>query len=95
MSILSSESYPITSFLPSNNSFSPAMIETPFAERLGLSSDQVEGMKQKFAAMYPIRRVGKVSDTTAVCLFLASDEASFITGVLLPVDGGFLNAASF
>lgn len=75
-----------------NSNFSPAMIETPFFETSGRDLDE---LKKKFAPIYPIQRVGKVSDTTAACLYLASDESSFITGVCLPVDGGFLNAANY
>ena len=39
---------------------------------------------------HPIGRIGKPSEVAAAILFLASDEASFITGVILPVDGGYL-----
>ena len=35
------------------------------------------------------RRFGRVDDVAAAILYLASDEASFITGVALPVDGGY------
>ena len=70
--------------------FSPAVIETPFADKSGFD---VESMRKKQATIYPIRRIGNVSDTTAACLYLASDEASFITGINLPVDGGYLNAS--
>jgi NAD(P)-dependent dehydrogenase (short-subunit alcohol dehydrogenase family) len=38
----------------------------------------------------PIGRVGEASELTAAAVFLASDSASYITGVLLPVDGGLL-----
>lgn len=66
------------------------MIETPFIEKIGRD---VGEMRDKYAPMYPIRRVGNVSDTTAACLYLASDEASFITGINLNVDGGVCNAS--
>ncbi len=38
---------------------------------------------------YPIGRFGKTDDIGNACVFLASDEASWITGVILPVDGGY------
>jgi NAD(P)-dependent dehydrogenase (short-subunit alcohol dehydrogenase family) len=40
------------------------------------------------AARIPLRRIGLASDTAAVCAFLASDEASFITGEAINVSGG-------
>ena len=50
-------------------------------------------LMQALAPMHPIGRVGQVSDVAAAILFLASEEASFITGVDLPVDGGFTKSA--
>jgi NAD(P)-dependent dehydrogenase (short-subunit alcohol dehydrogenase family) len=40
--------------------------------------------------MHPMGRIGEPSEVAAAILFLASDEASFITGTILPVDGGYL-----
>jgi NAD(P)-dependent dehydrogenase (short-subunit alcohol dehydrogenase family) len=40
--------------------------------------------------MHPMGRIGEPSEVAAAILFLASDEASFITGAVLPVDGGYL-----
>ena len=39
--------------------------------------------------MTPMRRRGKVDEVVGVAIFLASDAASFITGTVLPVDGGW------
>lgn len=41
---------------------------------------------------HPMERIGAVTEVSAAVAFLASDEASFITGAILPVDGGFLAA---
>ena len=43
---------------------------------------------EEMAARIPLRRIGLASDTAAVCAFLASDEASFITGEAINVSGG-------
>jgi NAD(P)-dependent dehydrogenase (short-subunit alcohol dehydrogenase family) len=42
----------------------------------------------EMAAALPLGRLGQPRDTAAAIAFLASDDASFITGVMLPVDGG-------
>jgi len=43
-------------------------------------------------AAHPLGRAGKPEEVAAAIAFLLSDDASFITGVILPVDGGFLAA---
>lgn len=45
---------------------------------------------EQITRMHPMARIGEPSEVAAAILFLASDEASFITGVILPVDGGYL-----
>ena len=46
------------------------------------------GRLEKIAGLYPLRRVGQPDDIAAAVSFLASPEASWITGTVLPVDGG-------
>lgn len=50
----------------------------------------IEHLYDKCKTDYPVGRVGETSDTSAAIAFLASDLASFITGVVLRVDGGAL-----
>ncbi len=38
---------------------------------------------------YPIGRFGKPDDVAHACLYLASEESSFVTGAVIPIDGGF------
>lgn len=47
-------------------------------------------IRSKMLESVPMRRVGEIDEVARANLFLASDEASYITGVELPVDGGFL-----
>lgn len=72
------------------NSISPGYIETPIFEKV-LEQD-ANFLKEK-AKDIPLRRIGKPEDIGNAAVFLASDEASYITGTDLLVDGGY--AASF
>ncbi|MCO5999305.1 glucose 1-dehydrogenase [Actinoallomurus rhizosphaericola] len=51
---------------------------------------QSPGVLDRVAGWYPLRRVGTPDDVAAAVLFLASDEAAWISGATLPVDGGLL-----
>ena len=68
-----------------SNSICPGLIKTDMTA--DLMSD--ETLMQEWSKEYPIGRFGKPEDVANACLFLASDESSFITGTILPVDGGF------
>ncbi len=68
------------------NSIAPGLIETPvLVEHLD------EATIEALAQAVPIGRIGKGEDVANYALFLASDESSFITGTLLPIDGGASN----
>jgi NAD(P)-dependent dehydrogenase (short-subunit alcohol dehydrogenase family) len=67
------------------NSVHPGYIATPMT--VDLFAD--EGMKQWFLSQTPLPRLGNPEDIAAGVLFLASDESSFITGIELPIDGGY------
>ena len=68
-----------------SNSICPGLIETDMTA--DLMKDAY--LMQEWSKEYPIGRFGKPEDVASACLFLASDESSFITGTVLPVDGGF------
>ncbi|MEM5517846.1 SDR family NAD(P)-dependent oxidoreductase [Henriciella sp. AS95] len=72
------------------NAILPGLMDTPMAivgmsQRRGISHD---ALREERAARVPMGHMGTGWDTAHAALFLASDEAKFITGVLLPVDGG-------
>ncbi len=70
------------------NSISPGVIDTPqLRPFLGEAPDAP--LRVLFASKCLIPRIGEVEDIVNAAVFLASDEASYITGVNLPVDGGF------
>jgi meso-butanediol dehydrogenase / (S,S)-butanediol dehydrogenase / diacetyl reductase len=68
-----------------SNSICPGLIETDMTADLMKDT----ALMQEWSKEYPIGRFGKPEDVASACLFLASDESSFITGTVLPVDGGF------
>ncbi len=67
------------------NCVAPSLVETPgaksFIDRIG---------KEKLVRAYPLGRLGLPSDVAKVVLFLASDDAKYITGQTLSVNGGYL-----
>jgi NAD(P)-dependent dehydrogenase (short-subunit alcohol dehydrogenase family) len=50
--------------------------------------NSVDGLKEKMENGVPVRRLGSPEDIANTALFLASDEASYVSGVVIPVDGG-------
>jgi len=71
------------------NAVAPGTIRT---ERVKQLPDEPGGADylQAIEQMHPMGRIGEPSEVAAAILFLASDDASFITGTILPVDGGYL-----
>jgi NAD(P)-dependent dehydrogenase (short-subunit alcohol dehydrogenase family) len=67
------------------NCVCPGHVETP----LTASVMADPAWRSRMIARYPLGRFGHVDDVAAAILYLASDEASFVTGVALPVDGGY------
>jgi 2-keto-3-deoxy-L-fuconate dehydrogenase len=49
-----------------------------------------EDMRKKSVAMHPIGRIGKPEEVSSLVLWLCSEDAGFVTGVSIPIDGGFL-----
>jgi len=68
------------------NVVSPGPIDTPIYERP--SGVPAEALKQKFTSSVPMQRLGTAGEVARTVLFLASEEASFITGADFAVDGG-------
>ena len=67
------------------NAIAPGYIETPMTA----PAREVEEVGQGIADMHPMGRFGQPEEIAAAAAFLASDDASFITGIVLPVDGGY------
>jgi NAD(P)-dependent dehydrogenase (short-subunit alcohol dehydrogenase family) len=71
------------------NAVAPGTIRTERVRRLPEEPGGVEYL-QAIEKAHPMGRIGEPSEVAAAILFLASDDASFITGAVLPVDGGYL-----
>ncbi|WP_213947360.1 SDR family NAD(P)-dependent oxidoreductase [Luteibacter sp. dw_328] len=69
------------------NTVAPAVVETPVYNSF-MSDDEVAATLPGFNAFHPLGRNGQPRDVAEAVLFLASDAASWITGTVLPVDGG-------
>ncbi len=69
------------------NAICPGVIMTPMVERVGGNNS---GMIEALEAMHPIGRAGTPEEIADTAVWLCSREASFVTGVALPVDGGFV-----
>ncbi len=68
-----------------SNSICPGLIETDMTADLMKDAS----LMKEWSKDYPIGRFGKPEDIANGCLYLASEESSFITGAVLPIDGGF------
>lgn len=64
------------------NAVAPAVVKTRFAGAL------YEGREEQVARAYPLGRLGVPEDIAAAVAFLASDDAAYVSGAVLPVDGG-------
>ena len=71
------------------NTVAPAVVETPVFNTF-LTAEQVAEILPTFNAFHPLGRNGQPHDIAAAILFLASDDASWMTGVVMPVDGGVM-----
>ncbi|WP_226005544.1 SDR family NAD(P)-dependent oxidoreductase [Natrinema salinisoli] len=70
------------------NAVCPGVTDTPMP-RKGQTEEEWEATKEEMARHYPLKRLGEPEDIANAMLFLASDEADWITGQALVVDGGF------
>lgn len=68
------------------NAIAPGVIETPMTSYTREAPERLE----KFMLRTPMGRVGQAEELVGPVVFLASDMASYVTGVTLPIDGGFL-----
>lgn len=68
------------------NAVCPGVIHTPMIDRLTGKDKEVE---KQYVAMEPLGRMGNPEEVAEAVVWLCSDAASFVTGIAMPVDGGF------
>ncbi len=71
------------------NAVAPGPIETPILSRTGLPQEAIDDFSKGVTARIPMQRFGQPEEVAAAVAFLASQDASYITGVEINVDGGF------
>ena len=71
------------------NALSPGPIETPIYGKLGMSAEDLQQMKNQLTEKIPMGRFGQPEEIAKAVLFLASEDASFMLGEEIVVDGGW------
>jgi len=71
------------------NAVAPAAVKTPAVERW-IPKDEIDATLDTFAPLHPLGRVGTAADVANAITFLLSEQASWITGTILNVDGGIM-----
>ena len=70
------------------NAVCPAFIEGPMVDEVVRGTRDAKMVMQKLTAEIPLARMGHPEEVAALCVYLLSDEAAFMTGTLVPIDGG-------
>src|SRR6185312_1646577 len=70
------------------NAICPAFIEGPMVDDTVRAAKHPERAVEKFTAAIPIGRLGRPEEVAALCVYLLSDDAGFVTGADFPIDGG-------
>ncbi|PZF86278.1 SDR family NAD(P)-dependent oxidoreductase [Jiangella anatolica] len=72
------------------NSLSPGTVDSPWVGRLLAAADDADAARARLVARQPMGRLGDPTEIAKAALYLASDDADFVTGTDLVVDGGLL-----
>jgi 3(or 17)beta-hydroxysteroid dehydrogenase len=70
------------------NAVCPAFIEGPMVDEVVRGERDARMVMRKLTAEIPLARMGQPAEVAALCVYLLSGEAAFITGALVPIDGG-------
>jgi NAD(P)-dependent dehydrogenase (short-subunit alcohol dehydrogenase family) len=70
------------------NVIAPGSIDTPRFQKVAAEMDDPEGFVEGLARMIPVRRLGTAEDVAGIALFLATDLSAYVSGAVIPADGG-------
>jgi NAD(P)-dependent dehydrogenase (short-subunit alcohol dehydrogenase family) len=73
------------------NCVCPGDMQTPMIERYWAATGDAEKAREEMASIYPAKKIGQPAEVAHAVVFLASDEASFVNGSGLQIDGGLLS----
>lgn len=71
------------------NAVAPAVVKTPLYEGF-IPKDEIDATLDTFAPLHPLGRVGTPADVASAVVYLLSDQASWVTGTIINVDGGIM-----
>ncbi|MFZ0802494.1 MAG: glucose 1-dehydrogenase [Terriglobales bacterium] len=72
------------------NAICPSFVETDLTAAVLSTAADPQAVRRERIAGHPIGRLGKPEDVAGLAVYLASDESSWVTGAVFPVDGGYL-----
>lgn len=72
------------------NAICPSFVETELTAKVISQAPHPDKVRQERIGVHPIGRLGKPEDIAGMAVYLASDESSWVTGAVFPVDGGYL-----
>jgi len=70
------------------NAICPAFVDGAMVDEIARSTRNPQAVQQKLMSDIPLGRLGKPAEVANLCVYLLSDDAGFITGADLPIDGG-------
>lgn len=70
------------------NVIAPGSIDTPRFRKVAEAMEDTDGFLAGLARVIPLARLGNAEDVAAIALFLATDQSSYVSGAIIPADGG-------
>jgi NAD(P)-dependent dehydrogenase (short-subunit alcohol dehydrogenase family) len=70
------------------NVIAPGSIDTPRFRKVAEAMDDTGGFLEGLTRIIPVGRLGTADDVAAIALFLESDQSSYVSGAVIPADGG-------